>query len=218
MKRNVAGQVVGAQLIAAADGTAFTGAVTVAVTVDGGTQATGSVGAGACAHEGNGYHTYTPAQAETDGELVAFTFTGTGAVPVTVQVYPSFPQSGDGPTVVAIADEVETRTLAAVTTVVDKTGFSLADAPGWKKNTARPDFPFPMELTDGTPAAGVTVTCKRSLQGGALANCANTPATEVGGGVYKITLAAADTNADDIYFEFTATGCTPLKFTVSTES
>jgi hypothetical protein len=87
MKKNLAGQKVGVQMLTAADGTAFTGAVTVYVTVDAGTQAVGSVGSGACTHEGNGYHTYAPAQAETNGDPVAFTFIGTGAVPVTVQVY-----------------------------------------------------------------------------------------------------------------------------------
>jgi hypothetical protein len=95
MIRNAGSQVIGAQMISATDGSAFTGAVTVAVTGDGGTQATGSVGSGACVHEGNGFHTYAPAQAETDFAHVAFTFTGTGAVPVTVQVYPSSPQTGD---------------------------------------------------------------------------------------------------------------------------
>lgn len=84
---NTAGQRVGCQMVSASDGSAFTGSVTVAVTVDAGTQATGSVGSGACTHEGNGYHTYAPAQAETNGALLAFTFTGTGAVPATVQVY-----------------------------------------------------------------------------------------------------------------------------------
>lgn len=87
MIKNTAGQKIGAQLVSAADGSAFTGSVTVSVTGDAGTQATGSVGAGACTHEGNGYHTYAPAQAETNYDLVAFTFTGTGAIPVTVQVY-----------------------------------------------------------------------------------------------------------------------------------
>lgn len=87
MIKNTAGQRIGAQMISASDGSAFTGSVTVAVTVDAGTQATGSVGSGACAHEGNGYHTYAPAQAETNGDLIAFTFTGPGAIPVTVQVY-----------------------------------------------------------------------------------------------------------------------------------
>lgn len=87
MIKNTAGQTIGAQMINASTGAAFTGAVTVAVTVDAGTQATGSVGSGACTHEGGGYHTYAPAQAETNGDLVAFTFSGTGAIPATVQVY-----------------------------------------------------------------------------------------------------------------------------------
>lgn len=95
MKKNVAGQNTGAQLVSATTGAAFTSSVTVSVTGDAGTQATGSVGSGACTHEGNGYHTYAPAQAETNYDLVAFTFTGTGAVPVTVQIYTTFPQTGD---------------------------------------------------------------------------------------------------------------------------
>lgn len=88
MLKNTAGQAIGAQMIAAADGSAFTGAVTVSVTGDAGAQATGSVGAGACVHEGNGFHTYAPAQAETNYAHVAFTFTGSGAIPATVQTYP----------------------------------------------------------------------------------------------------------------------------------
>ena len=84
---NTAGQRIGAQMTTAADGTPFTGAVTVLVTGDAGVQATGSVGAGACTHEGNGYHTYAPAQAETNYNLIAFTFTGSGAITATVQVF-----------------------------------------------------------------------------------------------------------------------------------
>jgi len=87
MVKNTAGQKIGVQMVSASDGSAFTGSVTVSVTIDAGTQATGSVGSGACTHEGNGYHTYAPAQAETNGTLLAFTFTGTGAVPATVQVF-----------------------------------------------------------------------------------------------------------------------------------
>ncbi len=86
MTKNTAGQKIGAQLTAAADGTDFTSAVTCYVTGDGGTLATGSVGSGACVHEGHGYHTYAPAQAETNYDLIAFTFAGSGAITVTVQV------------------------------------------------------------------------------------------------------------------------------------
>lgn len=79
----------------ATDGTAFTGAVTVYVTLDLGVQAIGTVGGGACTHEGNGLHTYAPSQAETNGDLCEFTFVGSGAIPVTVHIYTNFPQTGD---------------------------------------------------------------------------------------------------------------------------
>lgn len=131
MKKNVAGQAVGAQMVNASTGAAFTGSVTASVTGDAGTQATGSVGSGACTHEGNGYHTYAPAQAETNYDLVAFTFTGTGAIPVTVQVYTSSPQTGDAyarlgapagasvsADVAAVAGYVDTE-VAAILAAVD---------------------------------------------------------------------------------------------------
>lgn len=85
MRKNTAGQVIGVQMVSATDGSAFTGSVSVAVTGDGGTQGAG--GGAAPVHEGNGYHTYSPTQAETNYDLIGFTFTGTGAVPKTVQVF-----------------------------------------------------------------------------------------------------------------------------------
>lgn len=91
MRKNTASQTIGAQVINATTGAAFTGSVTAIVTGDGGTQG----GGGACTHEGNGFHTYLPTQAETNYDHVAFTFTGSGAIPVTVQVYTTFPQTGD---------------------------------------------------------------------------------------------------------------------------
>lgn len=87
MQKGVAGQKIGVQMVSASDGSAFTGSVTVYVTGDAGTQSIGSVGSGVCTHEGNGYHSYAPAQAETNYDLIAFTFVGSGAVPVTVQIY-----------------------------------------------------------------------------------------------------------------------------------
>lgn len=86
MIRNASGQSIGAQMVNATTGAAFTGAVTVYITIDAGAQAIGSVGSGLCAHEGNGYHTYLPSDVETDGALIAFTFIGTGAIPRTIQV------------------------------------------------------------------------------------------------------------------------------------
>lgn len=92
MKKNVASQIIGAQMVSATDGSAFTGTVSALVTKDGGTQ---TAGGGTVTHEGNGYHTYSITQSETNADLVAVTFTGTGAVPATIQVYTSFPQTGD---------------------------------------------------------------------------------------------------------------------------
>lgn len=86
MRKNVAGQVIAAQLVSATDGSAFTGTVTVYVTGNAGTQGLGATGSGVCTHEGNGLHSYAPSQSETNYDHIAFTFTGTGAVPVTVQV------------------------------------------------------------------------------------------------------------------------------------
>lgn len=86
MYRAFADQSIGAQLLNAADGSAFTGTVTIYITGDAGTQAIGSVGGGICTHEGNGYHTYRPSVLETDFALIAFTFIGTGAIPTTIQV------------------------------------------------------------------------------------------------------------------------------------
>jgi hypothetical protein len=83
---NQPNQVIGAQMVDASTGLDYVGVVTVYVTVDGGVQAIGSVGAGICTAEGHGYYTYRPSQAETNGALIAFTFTGLGAVSASIQV------------------------------------------------------------------------------------------------------------------------------------
>ena len=97
LKKNVSGQVIGCQMISTAinaTGLAFTGAVMVYVTGDGGTMAA-AAGAASATHEGFGFHTYAPTQGETNYSHVAFTFATTNASPHTVQVYTSFPQTGD---------------------------------------------------------------------------------------------------------------------------
>lgn len=87
MTKNQANQTVGAEMIATADGSAFSGVVTAYVTGDGGVQAIGTVASGICVNEGHGYYTYRPSRAETNYNQIAFTFTGSGALPVTVQVF-----------------------------------------------------------------------------------------------------------------------------------
>ena len=118
MKKNVAGQSIGIQMVTAADGTAFTGSVAVEVTIDGGTQTTG----GATVSEGNGYHSYAPTQSETNGDHIAFTFTGTGAIPATVQVYTGFPQTVDNNVILSGLNDFDPATDAvANVTLVDTT-------------------------------------------------------------------------------------------------
>jgi len=92
MKKNVASQSIGAQMVTIADGTDFTGTVTAEVTIDGGTK---TAGGGTVTHEGDGYHSYAPTQAETNGDHIAVSFAGTGALSQTIQVYTTFPQSVD---------------------------------------------------------------------------------------------------------------------------
>jgi len=120
MKKNVAGQKVGAQMLTAADHTAFAGAVTVYVCGDAGAQNVGSVGAGACVHEGNGYHTYAPDQAETNYDLVAFTFIGAGAIPATVQCY----TTGDITAIKAVTDKLSPAASTLVTGTVSTAVFA----------------------------------------------------------------------------------------------
>lgn len=122
MKKNVAGQAIGAQMCSATDGSAFTGAVTVYVCGDAGAQAVGSVGAGACTHEGNGYHTYAPTQAETNYNLIGFTFIGSGAIPSTVQVATSFPQTVD------LSTGITAGTITTVTTTTNLTNLPTIPA------------------------------------------------------------------------------------------
>lgn len=118
MKKNVAGQVARAQMTTIADGSAFTGSVSVLVTVDNGTQTAGA--GSAPVHKGNGLHTYTPTQAETDGDQITFTFTGTGAVTASPQYETTFPQSGDGFTRLgAPAGASVSADIATIDTVVD---------------------------------------------------------------------------------------------------
>lgn len=74
---------------------------------------------------------------------------------------------------------------------------------GLRKNIAKAAFPFAMVLAADhvTPATGLTIIAKRSIDGGAFAVCANA-ATEVSQGVYVIDLAAADLNGTFIVFSF----------------
>ena len=115
MKKNVASQSIGAQMTTISDGSDFSGAVSVDITKDNGTK---TAGAGAVVHEGGGYHSYTPTQAETNGEHLAFSFSGAGALSQTIQTYTSFPQSVDNDVKVSLIPTTPMRGTDSANTVV----------------------------------------------------------------------------------------------------
>lgn len=83
------------------------------------------------------------------------------------------------------------------------------------QDTALNSFLFPMtSAVTGALLPGLTVTVQRTLGSGGFSNCANTPATEVGGagatGIYYINLANSDVNAGTVGLLCTATGANTL--------
>ena len=113
MKKNVAGQFIGAQMTYL-NGDDYLGSVTVYIKGDGGSMAIGSVGSGLAVNKGRGYFEYAPSQAETNYNHTSYTFTGVGAASVTHQQYMSFPQTSNAPTATENADAVLNRDMAAV--------------------------------------------------------------------------------------------------------
>lgn len=212
MKRFTAGQKIGAQMVSATDGSAFTAAVTVEVTIDAGTQTTGTVnqgaGAGVCVHEGNGYHTYAPSAAETNGDIVAFTFHATGAVPSTVQVFTNrFPALDPG-----TAGGLFIVGANAATSVVG----GINTTSNIKQNAPLAGLEFLMtDSTNHNPAMGKTVAVTRSIDGAAFGATSSAP-LEVSVGIYKIDLSAADLNGKTITFRATASGCDDTFFEIVT--
>lgn len=96
MIKNTAGQTIDSPTLhQTADPTAvFAGTVTVYITGDNGVQAIGSVGSGICTGKGRGKYTYLPSQAETNYNIIDFTFTGTGCITESTMVATSV-QTGD---------------------------------------------------------------------------------------------------------------------------
>ena len=85
-----------------------------------------------------------------------------------------------------------------------------------KKNTAFNGFSLVMFNTAGAAATGKTVSGSVSIDGGAFGSLTNS-VSEIGSGAYKVNLAAADTNGNDLLFLFAATDCKPLFLKVITQ-
>jgi hypothetical protein len=87
----------------------------------------------------------------------------------------------------------------------------------YKKNTACPSFVFFMELTDGTPGTGLAVTASISKDGAAFVNT-GAGVVEIAAGWYKVDLAQAEMNADEIAFKATAAGAKQRNIKIRTQA
>lgn len=110
------------------------------------------------------------------------------------------------------------ESLAEINTAYPQGSDSITavESSGPVKNSDFPGFTFPMFDLSGTPKTGLTVTAQRTIDGAALAACTNA-VTEVGGGYYKIDLAAADMNGSSLGFKMTATGALATLFELITQ-
>lgn len=105
MKKNTTNQVVDFLMLSVLDGSAVTtGTPVVYYKGDGGTQV---LGTGTKVHKGRGEWEYKPTQAETNYNHVAFLMTLTGAFSQVVNVYTTYPQTGDAYTV---ANDIKNKT------------------------------------------------------------------------------------------------------------
>ncbi len=134
MKKNVASQLIVAQLINKSDGSPVTSGTTdVYVSGNGGAQ-TAAAGSPSSSHLGNGAWAYWPTAAETNYDHVAFTFVNSAALNVTVQVYPSYPQSGDtfsragAPAGASLAADIAAILAATLNAAGIRTAVGLASA------------------------------------------------------------------------------------------
>jgi hypothetical protein len=121
-------------------------------------------------HEGNGYHSYAPTQAETNYDHIAFTFKGTAAITATVQLYTTFPQTADAPTAVVTAAAVWDRVLTAAThNIATSAGRRLRTASGGQMDSGTAQAGSADSITLATSASttvGLYVGCLIAIDGG----------------------------------------------------
>lgn len=107
---------------------------------------------------------------------------------------------------------------AAAAIVVTAAGL-VAITSNIKKNQALTNFEFLMtDSTNHNPATGKTVTCTRSIDGGAFGAGTLANVTEIGVGIYEVDFGAGDLNGKVITLRATATGCDDLFVTVITQA
>jgi hypothetical protein len=143
-----------------------------------------------------------------DSTCTAGTVTVVGAFDVT--------NNGSGQTVTQTASvgtvNTTANSISAVKTQTDKLTFDASNnikvASNVKKNQALLKFQFGMtDSTNHAPATLKTVTCTRSIDGGAFAAGTLANVTEVSDGDYVVDFGAGDLNGNVIVLKATASGC-----------
>jgi len=108
--------------------------------------------------------------------------------------------------------------FVTVGTNSDKTGYTLSTGQFTVKKDTALSFTFPMfSGVTGQLATGLTVVAQRSIDQGAIAPCAN-GVTELGSGLYNLTLAASDLNGTSITLILTAATAADQSVTFITQA
>lgn len=174
------------------------------------------------------YLDLTSTEMNADTVAVLVKSSSTGAVPVTLSIYPQ--ESGD------IKVDVQSWTGTAVAspdtagypkvTIKSGTGtgeLSLTSGKvvlntNLKKNQALSNYHFLMtDSTNHAPATGLTVTATRCLDNGSFGSGTLSSVTEISAGIYRIDLGAGDMNGNVVTLRFAATGADDLFVTLVTE-
>lgn len=123
-----------------------------------------------------------------------------------------------GTTLDAKIDVIDTVVDAILAdTGTDGVIIAAASRPGIRKNTALAGFEFLMtDDTNHEPAAGLTVTVTRSIDGGAFAGGTLSAVSEVSNGIYSVDFGAGDWNGNVVTLRATAPGADDLFITIKT--
>lgn len=108
--------------------------------------------------------------------------------------------------------------VASVTGAVGSVTAAVSITSNVKKNSATTHFPFLMtDSTTHAPKIGLTVTCTRSIDGGAFAAGTLANVTEVSNGDYTVDFGAGDLNGNCIVLRATAVGADDTFITILTD-
>lgn len=228
-RKSTAGQFIHFQGIDSSSGGPKTGVSwTVRRCIDG----TFTAGGGTVTEDtGLGWYKYAMSAGDTAGNDIGFNFTGTGAIPQTVNIIttacdPTAPTNFGITAIPAVASgsagALPTTGTGANQVQVDGSGgvtVGAAYRPGIRKNTALANFAVLMtDSTNHVPATGNagSMSVTRAIDGGAFSAGTIGAVTEISSGWYVFNLGAGDLNGDIVMLRATASGCDDVDIEIRT--